>query len=150
MIRRAPFQPELGIGAIGEDGVRVVNRQVVAAAGLGTLLFDLLTPTEELERANVFDIELLGERLSAVTAWLLDRPEARGHPVGYFGASTGAGAALWAASESGTEVGAVVCRGGRPDLAGSRLGAVRAPTWPGAGSWSSWSGPRPPAVSPGR
>ncbi|HET6965158.1 MAG TPA: hypothetical protein VFH58_10335 [Acidimicrobiales bacterium] len=168
MIQRAPFQPELGIGAIGEDGVRVVNRQVVAAAGaarlgghlsvperargvvvfahgsgssrhsprnrfvaqvlndagLGTLLFDLLTPTEELERANVFDIELLGERLSAVTAWLLDRPEARGHPVGYFGASTGAGAALWAASESGTEVGAVVCRGGRPDLARSRLGAA--------------------------
>jgi putative phosphoribosyl transferase len=99
---------------------------VLAEAGLGTLLFDLLTQEEELDRANVFDIGMLAERLSQVTAWLraLPRPE----PIGYFGASTGAAAALWAAAEPGAEIGAIVSRGGRPDLAGPRLGAVTAPT----------------------
>jgi putative phosphoribosyl transferase len=96
--------------------------------GLGTLLFDLLTPAEEPDRANVFDIPLLGDRLGAAAAWLVDHDARRGLPLGYFGASTGAAAALWAAAEAGSPAGAIVSRGGRPDLAGARLGAVRAPT----------------------
>lgn len=104
------------------------NRSVAAVlqrAGLGTLLFDLLTPAEEADRANVFDIETLARRLTDATRWLRDRSPL---PVGYFGASTGAAAALRAAAEADAEVGAVVSRGGRPDLAGARLADVRAPT----------------------
>src|SRR5450759_792747 len=101
---------------------------VLYRAGLGTLLLDLLTPKEELDRANVFDIELLAGRLTAATRWLRGRPDAASCRVGYFGASTGAGAALWAAADPGTPIVAVVSRGGRPDLAGPRLGEVRAPT----------------------
>ena len=107
------------------------NRYVAAVlsqAGLGTLLFDLLTPGEELDRASVFDIGLLARRLADVTGWLRGQDGAAGLPVGYFGASTGAAAALWAAAEPGAGIGAVVSRGGRPDLAGPRLGSVRAPT----------------------
>jgi putative phosphoribosyl transferase len=107
------------------------NRYVASelgATGLGTLLFDLLTPDEELDRRNVFDIELLARRLIEVTRWLRGRPEAAGCRFGYFGASTGAAAALWAAAEPGADVDAIVSRGGRPDLAGLRLGDVRAPT----------------------
>jgi putative phosphoribosyl transferase len=106
------------------------NRHVASVlnqAGLGTLLFDLLTPAEEHDRANVFDIELLSRRLVDVTGWLRAQPDAA-LPVGYFGASTGAGAALWAASEPGADIAAVVSRGGRPDLAAPRLAAVTAPT----------------------
>jgi putative phosphoribosyl transferase len=95
-------------------------------AGLGTLLFDLLTPEEELDRANVFDIELLAGRLVAATEWV--GAEVPAPSLGYFGASTGAAAALWGAADLGTRVAGVVSRGGRPDLAGPRLGAVRAPT----------------------
>ncbi len=102
--------------------------QVLNRAGLATLLFDLLTGDEELDRANVFDIELLARRLGEVTAWLRDQPTLGQLPIGYFGASTGAGAALWAAAKPGADVAAVVSRGGRPDLAGSHLGEVRAPT----------------------
>lgn len=105
------------------------NRAVAAAlnqAGLGTLLFDLLTSAEEADRANVFDVELLAGRLVEVTAW------ARGEnlPLAYFGASTGAAAALWAAADprAAPYVSSVVSRGGRPDLAMPRLGEVRAPT----------------------
>ena len=97
-------------------------------AGLGTLLFDLLSPDEEADRANVFDIPLLAGRLGAATAWLLDQDDARTLPIGFFGASTGAGAALWAAAERDSPVRAIVSRGGRPDLAGARLKSVRAPT----------------------
>ncbi|MFF5209087.1 phosphoribosyltransferase family protein [Streptosporangium sp. NPDC000396] len=107
------------------------NRYVASVlhrAGLGTLLFDLLTAEEEYDRGNVFDIELLAGRLVQVTNWLADQPQAAGLPVGYFGASTGAAAALWAAAEPGSRVTAVVSRGGRPDLAGPRLSAVRAAT----------------------
>ncbi|WP_440106378.1 phosphoribosyltransferase family protein [Streptosporangium sp. H16] len=107
------------------------NRYVASTlnrAGLATLLFDLLTPEEEFDRGNVFDIGLLAGRLVQVTDRLGDRPEVAGIPVGYFGASTGAAAALWAAAEPGCEVAAVVSRGGRPDLAGPRLPAVRAAT----------------------
>ena len=97
-------------------------------AGLGTLLLDLLTTAEERSRANVFDIELLARRLSSATDWLSTRADTAGCAVGYFGASTGAGAALWAASEPSARISAVVSRGGRPDLAGPRLSAVTAPT----------------------
>lgn len=102
--------------------------ETLQRAGLGTLLLDLLTPDEEGDRANVFDIPLLASRLVSAVAWLRARPEAAGLPIGYFGASTGGGAALWAAAEPGADIAAVVSRGGRPDLAGERLGAVRAPT----------------------
>jgi putative phosphoribosyl transferase len=101
---------------------------VLQRAGLGTLLLDLLSPEEELTRANVFDIELLAGRLAAATRWLGTRPDSAAGRVGYFGASTGAGAALWAAAEPGSTVAAVVSRGGRPDLAGPRLADVAAPT----------------------
>jgi pimeloyl-ACP methyl ester carboxylesterase len=101
---------------------------VLQQARLGTLLFDLLTPAEERDRANVFDIELLAGRLAAATAWVGAELPAAGLPIGYFGASTGAAAALWAAAEPGAAIAAVVSRGGRPDLAGPRLGAVTAPT----------------------
>jgi len=101
---------------------------VLNQAGLGTLLFDLLTPGEDAHRGNVFDIALLAERLAGATAWLRAQPGAAGLLVGYFGASTGAAAALWAAAEAGAGVAAVVSRGGRPDLAGARLGMVRVPT----------------------
>jgi putative phosphoribosyl transferase len=101
---------------------------VLNGAGLGTLLFDLLTPDEERDRANVFDIQLLGRRLVGATKWLRARREGREAAIGYFGASTGAAAALWAAAEPGSDVQTVVSRGGRPDLAAPRLADVRAPT----------------------
>ncbi len=101
---------------------------ILNEAGLGTLLFDLLTPEEELDRANVFDIELLAGRLIQVTRWLRTQPHAAQAAAGYFGASTGAAAALWAAAEPGSDIAAVVSRGGRPDLARPRLAAVTAPT----------------------
>lgn len=104
------------------------NRAVAEAlnrAGLGILLFDLLTPEEEIDRANVFDIRTLARRLTEVSRWVRDELRL---PVSYFGASTGAAAALSAAAEPDAEVAAVVSRGGRPDLAGDRLDAVRAPT----------------------
>jgi putative phosphoribosyl transferase len=102
--------------------------RVLTEAGLGTLLFDLLTPEEELDRANVFDIGLLARRLTEVTGWLRTQPAAAEAAVGYFGASTGAAAALWAAAEPGAGIAAVVSRGGRPDLARPQLAAVTAPT----------------------
>ncbi|WP_314242043.1 phosphoribosyltransferase [Streptomyces sp. DSM 40907] len=104
------------------------NRSVAAVlnrAGLGTLLFDLLTPAEEADRANVFDIETLGRRLADASRWL---QHLQSVPIGYFGASTGAASALWAAASADADIGAVVSRGGRPDLAGPRLADVRAPT----------------------
>lgn len=107
------------------------NRQVAARlnrAGLGTLLFDLLTDDEGRRRELVFDIPLLAHRLEAVTRWAIIEPDTKGLPIGYFGASTGAAAALWAASGVGNVVRAVVCRGGRPDLAAERLPRLRAPT----------------------
>ncbi|KZS56661.1 phosphoribosyl transferase [Mycobacterium kansasii] len=101
---------------------------VLNGAGLGTLLFDLLTPAEERNRANVFDIELLASRLVDVTGWLATQPDTAALPVGYFGASTGAGAALVAATDPRVKVRAVVSRGGRPDLAGGSLANVTVPT----------------------
>jgi putative phosphoribosyl transferase len=101
---------------------------VLHEAGLGTLLLDLLTPEEAEDRRNVFDIPKLAQRLTAAEAWVHQQPHSMSSPVGFFGASTGAGAALWAAAEPGARVGAVVSRGGRPDLAEPRLHTVRAPT----------------------
>ncbi len=102
--------------------------EVLQAAGLGTLLFDLLTAAEERDRANVFDIPMLVDRLRDTTDWLRSHETTAGLAIGYFGASTGAAAALGAAATPGNEIAAVVSRGGRPDLAMSVLGAVRAPT----------------------
>lgn len=101
--------------------------QLLQETGLATLLFDLLTPEEELDRRNVFDISLLADRLLAATSWLEGNSAVSGLPFGYFGASTGAAAALRAAAES-TVVAALVSRGGRPDLAGPCLADVRVPT----------------------
>lgn len=102
--------------------------EVLNQAGLGTLLFDLLTTEEEHDRANVFDISLLAKRLADATRWLHAQPGLSHLRVGYFGASTGAAAALRAATEPDIDVAAVVSRGGRPDLAAPHLGAVTAPT----------------------
>jgi len=97
-------------------------------SGLATLLFDLLTVEEERDRRNVFDIELLAQRLLTATAWVRKNAETAGLAIGYFGASTGAAAALVAAAARDNPVAAIVSRGGRPDLAGPALAAVAAPT----------------------
>lgn len=96
-------------------------------AGLATLLIDLLTESESLNRRFVFDIDLLARRLVAATAWVRGNTTTRSLPIGYFGASTGGGAAIRAATLAG-DIRAVVSRGGRPDLAGDALGHITAPT----------------------
>ena len=102
---------------------------VLQQQGIGTLLFDLLTRTEDQDYAMRFDIDLLTRRLLAATAWLQASPETKALHIGYFGASTGAAAALQAAAEMEHEIAAVVSRGGRPDLAGEiALSQVTAPT----------------------
>jgi len=103
-----------------------VARQL-RGAGIATLLLDLLTPEEERDRANVFDIRMLASRLVEATDWVERQPATRDLPIGYFGASTGGGAALVAAAARGPEIAAVVSRGGRPDLAGDALHLVAAP-----------------------
>jgi putative phosphoribosyl transferase len=102
--------------------------EVLNRAGLATVMFDLLTTREERNRSHVFDIKLLAARLIDVTRWARGVVALDDLPVGYFGASTGAAAALWAAAELGTDIASVVSRGGRPDLASERLDGVRAPT----------------------
>ena len=101
-------------------------------AGLGTLLFDLLTPEEEAIDARTaelrFNIKLLAERLVHATKWAKQQHQTRNLRIGYFGSSTGGGAALVTAAEGSQDVGAVVSRGGRPDLAGEALPKVQAPT----------------------
>jgi putative phosphoribosyl transferase len=101
---------------------------VLRQAGLATLLFDLLTEEEAADRGNVFDIELLAERLVLATAWAGQQEATRDLAIGYFGASTGAAAALVAAARLQEDIGAIVSRGGRPDMAGPVLERVRAPT----------------------
>ncbi len=96
-------------------------------AGIGTLLFDLLTENEAADRDNVFDIDFLAHRLIDATRWLRGSGKSMGLPLGYFGASTGAAAALAAAAQD-PAIGAVVSRGGRPDLAMRHLAGVKAPT----------------------
>jgi putative phosphoribosyl transferase len=102
--------------------------RVLQQAGLATLLVDLLEAHEADDRRNVFDIGLLADRLLSASEWLLCEPETKSLPVGFFGASTGAGAALEAAARSPVRVRAVVSRGGRPDLADAYLPQVQAPT----------------------
>lgn len=130
----APEEPRgLVIFAHGSGSGRLSPRNnyvanALRSSGLATLLLDLLTADEELDRANVFDIALLASRLALATEWAGRQPDVSHLTVGYFGASTGAGAALVAASTAGARVGAIVSRGGRPDLAGDSLELVRAPT----------------------
>ena len=103
--------------------------RVLREAGLGTLLIDLLTQDEDTDYATRFDIPLLTRRLLAATLWLQSEPSTSSLAIGYFGASTGAAAALQAAAEEGRKIAAVVSRGGRPDLAGEEaLNRVTAPT----------------------
>lgn len=125
--------PGLVIFAHGSGSGRHSPRNRHVAEGLhrqrfATLLMDLLTPEEERNRNNVFDIPLLAQRLSIAAEWAATQNEVRDLPVGYFGASTGAAAALVSASLPEAHVGAIVSRGGRPDLAGATLASVRAPT----------------------
>ena len=121
------------IFAHGSGSSRFSARNLEVAAKLrasghfGTLLFDLLTPAEDLEYANRFDIGLLAERLVAASRAVRSLPGLERTPVGYFGASTGAAAAIVAAAQLGDDVRAVVSRGGRPDLAGLALGRLQAP-----------------------
>lgn len=96
--------------------------------GLATLLIDLLTMEEEGGRANVFDIDLLSSRLYGVTSWIMDEPETKNLPIGYFGASTGAAAAIQVAAKLPSTIKAVVSRGGRPDLALTGLSELKSPT----------------------
>jgi putative phosphoribosyl transferase len=120
--------------AHGSGSSRHSPRNIVVAnalhdAGVATVLFDLLTAGEDRVYETRFDIGLLASRLVAATSWLVRQPAAAGLPIGYFGASTGAGAALLAAAAPNADVRAVVSRGGRPDLAGAQaLARVAAPT----------------------
>jgi dienelactone hydrolase len=102
--------------------------QVLQKAGMGTLLMDLLTREEDSIYENRFDIDLLTWRLERATQWVMEQQESKALEIGYFGASTGAAAALQAAATFGSAIGAVVSRGGRPDLAMSALDRVQSPT----------------------
>lgn len=102
--------------------------EVIYDAGIGTLLFDLLTMEEDAIYENRFNIPLLVDRLKAATLWLKGQPMAQNLKIGYFGSSTGAAAALMAAADLGPVISAVVSRGGRPDLAEQALEHVKAPT----------------------
>lgn len=123
----------LTVFAHGSGSSRLSPRNTLVARalnarGIGTLLFDLLTPAEEADRANVFDIPLLATRLIDAVHWIDNQASIAKLPLGLFGASTGAAAALVAAAQLGSRVGAVVSRGGRPDLAGNALESVKSPT----------------------
>ncbi|MCS7160211.1 MAG: dienelactone hydrolase family protein [Gemmatales bacterium] len=129
--------PERAVGVVvfahGSGSSRFSPRNqyvasVLQRAGLGTLLMDLLTEMEAADRQKVFDIILLGQRLRYAKTWLGEQAETRELPLGYFGASTGAAAALVAAAQDPQGVRAVVSRGGRPDLAEDFLPLVSAPT----------------------
>jgi dienelactone hydrolase len=102
--------------------------QVLQRAGMGTLLMDLLTRQEDMNFENRFDIDLLTARLERATEWVMEQPRSKSLDIGYFGASTGAAAALYAAATFGPAIGAVVSRGGRPDLAMAALHRVQSPT----------------------
>ena len=102
--------------------------QVLQRAGMATLLTDLLTRREDMNYQTRFDIDLLTSRLECATDWIMQQPRSKSLDIGYFGASTGAAAALYAAASFGPGIGAVVSRGGRPDLALAALHRVHAPT----------------------
>lgn len=123
----------LVIFAHGSGSGRLSERNMLVAAelqklGIATLLFDLLTEKEDKVYENRFNIEILTERLIAVTKWCLEGEKTRGLRIGYYGASTGAAAALSAAAYWGTRIKAIVCRGGRPDLAMEVLDLIESPT----------------------
>lgn len=124
----------LVVFAHGSGSSRFSSRNIAVAdalnrRGFATLLFDLLSPQEDAGRASVFDIALLSERLVGAVQWLWRHNASVAKlPIGLFGASTGAAAALVAAARLSGRIGAVVSRGGRPDLAGDALSLVRAPT----------------------
>jgi len=127
----APIGVVLFAHGSGSSRLSPRNRAVADVlhdARIATLLFDLLTPPEYDEGSHVFDIDLLMRRLMGASGWLRERQGMARVPLGYFGASTGAAAALAAAAEWGEHVGAIVSRGGRPDLAADWLGDVDAPT----------------------
>lgn len=117
-----------GSGSSRFSSRNIFVAEVLRSAGLGTLLFDLLTRQEDRDYENRFNIPLLARRLIAATKWLRTQEKTRELRIGYFGASTGAAAALIAAAELSTEIKAVVSRGGRPDLAMEVLEQVTAPT----------------------
>ncbi|MBM4186714.1 MAG: alpha/beta hydrolase [Gemmatimonadetes bacterium] len=117
-----------GCGSTHTSPRNAMVARVLEHRGFATVRFDLLVPDEAADRENMFDIELLAGRLGAVLDWVAGRPEIAGLPVGLFGASTGAAAALAAAARWPGKVAAVVSRGGRPDLASPWLESVRAPT----------------------
>jgi len=102
--------------------------KILRQAGIGTLLMDLLTEQEDSAYETRFNIDLLTERLLLATRWVQEQPRTKDLKIGYFGASTGAAAALKAAAIEGSKIGAVVSRGGRPDLAGEALTRVQSPT----------------------
>jgi pimeloyl-ACP methyl ester carboxylesterase len=123
----------IAVFAHGSGSSRLSPRNVAVARavnerGIATLLFDLLTPAEADDRGNVFDIDLLSDRLEMASRWAITEPGSAGLPVGLFGASTGAAAALVVAARLSEGITAVVSRGGRPDLAGAALEEVTAPT----------------------
>lgn len=134
-VLRRPTTPAVGVVvfAHGSGSSRLSPRNNFVASALGesglaTLLFDLLTEDEAADRANVFDIGLLADRLVLAAEWVARQGAVAGLPLGYFGASTGAAAALVAAAQDPAGCKAVVSRGGRPDLAGAALARVEAPT----------------------
>ncbi|MBR1277107.1 dienelactone hydrolase family protein [Bradyrhizobium sp. AUGA SZCCT0283] len=132
-LRRPGGARALVIFAHGSGSSRLSPRNIRVAEALNdrriaTLLFDLLMPEEENDPRNVFDIKLLGRRLIHAVSWIVEQPDVGSLPLGLFGASTGAAAALVAASSHGDRIGAVVSRGGRPDLAGDIVPQVKAPT----------------------
>lgn len=117
-----------GSGSSRHSPRNVFVARALQSAGLGTLLFDLLTRAEDTDYETRFDIALLTRRLIAATQWLQQQAHTKPLAIGYFGASTGAAAALQAAATLGSAIKAVVSRGGRPDLAGAALAQVSAPT----------------------
>lgn len=129
-----PDAAGMAVFAHGSGSSRLSPRNVAVARalngrGIATLLFDLLTPAEANDRGNVFDIDLLSDRLETATRWAMTSEKGpAGLPVGLFGASTGAAAALVVAARLSEGIGAVVSRGGRPDLAGTVLEEVTAAT----------------------
>ena len=134
MLEIPPDAPGVVLFAHGSGSSRLSPRNnyvagILREAGLGTLLIDLLTRNEDRDYATRFDIPLLTQRLLAATRWLEGEPDTRHLAIGYFGASTGAAAALQAAAEEGQKIAAVVSRGGRPDMAGiNALERVASPT----------------------
>jgi dienelactone hydrolase len=132
-LRIADRQKGLIVFSHGSGSSRLSSRNNYVAdllqqEGFSSLLFDLLTETEDLIYENRFNIELLTQRLVTVTLWISEQAETKNTPIGFFGASTGAASALMAATFLDKKIKAIVSRGGRPDLAGNYLNKIKAPT----------------------